>query len=115
MKSLRRFLFWTCLFLVLLAGIDQLLVRVPTTTPGISHFQRFYRDFRTRLFGLVETRRPATIDRVIEQSAPTQDHPVGSGRQQRYIYVDGQGQLQFADSLEEIPKNLRGQAQPLKE
>ncbi|BCR06994.1 hypothetical protein DESUT3_40630 [Desulfuromonas versatilis] len=31
----------------------------------------------------------------------------------RYLYVDGQGDLQFADSLEEVPAAFRKDAQPL--
>ena len=32
---------------------------------------------------------------------------------QRYIYSDGKGGLHFADSLEEVPEEYRGQAQPM--
>jgi hypothetical protein len=33
----------------------------------------------------------------------------------RYIYVDADGELQFADSLEDIPPALRKDAQPMKD
>lgn len=117
MKRLKRFLLWTILFLALLVAADQLLVTVPLHAPGLNEIQQFYLDFRSRLFGLVEGQTPSSIDQVIERAAePAPAAPaVGKPKPQRYLYVDDQGELQFADSLAEVPAAYRSKAQPLKE
>jgi len=117
MKRLRHLLLWTTFFLALLVIADQVLIHVPLTTPGISQFQTFYRDFRSRLLGLITGEPPATIDQVIERAAAPPAKAPAAERipPQRYIYVDARGELQFADSLAEVPKAYRSQAQPLKE
>jgi hypothetical protein len=47
---------------------------------------------------------------------PDQTQPPGTPRTsglQRYLYSDGKGELHFTDSLDEVPDEYRGQAQPL--
>jgi len=45
-------LLWTAVFLLLLVGIDQLLVRVPASLPAHVAVADFYRDLRSRLIDL---------------------------------------------------------------
>ena len=112
LKMIKR-LCWILLVCALLIGGDQLLVRVPLETPGVTQLQDFYIDFRSRLLALAgfETSQPDSI----EQLLPTGEPPAGSseGTASRYLYVDESGALQFADSLQEVPARYRSQAQPL--
>ncbi|HEY5675031.1 MAG TPA: hypothetical protein VIR78_15105 [Malonomonas sp.] len=116
MLKLLRMLLWLILVLVVVGGLDQFLVRVPLDTPGLAPVQTFYVDFRSRLLGLVGVETvaapPATIEQVIEAtgSAPQQ-----TKKSQRYLYVDEAGELQFADSLAQVPVKFRKAAQPLAE
>lgn len=54
MKRLFSCLLWTLVFLLLLLGIDQLLVRVPVTSPAPLAVASFYRDLRARLLDLAK-------------------------------------------------------------
>lgn len=142
MKRLVSFLFWTFLFLAVCLGLDQLLVRVEMPLPVLSEVRSFYVDFRTRLLQLghrlpakgapagkkaavppaakgAAGARPKAMDvqpkgaepppRSLPEKTPA---PAGAGAP-RYVYVDGQGELHFADSLEEVPASFRKGAQPL--
>lgn len=114
MKRFAAALLWTSLFLVLLAGADQFFVRVPTTAPVLAEVRAFYLDFRGRLFSLVGREPAATLEFVIEKSAA--QPPARSDREEEtpsYLYVDSRGELQFADTLEDIPPKYRQEAQPL--
>lgn len=113
-KLLKMFI-WLVLVLVVVGGLDQFLLRVPLDIPGLSQTQTFYVDFRSRLLGLVgvkPTTAPASIEQVIEatSSAPQQVQ-----KPQRYLYVDADGVLQFANSLDQVPSRFRRDAQPLAE
>jgi hypothetical protein len=112
MKMLKWFA-WLLVLIVLLAGIDQALLRLPLDTPGLYQVQRFYRDFRSRLLALAGgDGEKQSIEQLIESTGP-QEHPQGPNR--RYLYVDENGELQFADSFEQIPVRYRNEAQPLAE
>lgn len=115
MKKIRNFIVWSLVFVGLLLAFDLVMVRSTDLPPALAGVQRFYVDFRARLLGLVGSSSPDSIETVIEKSAvPATGHsPVATG--QRYLYVDGEGQLQFADSLAEVPQAYRKSAQPLKE
>jgi len=135
MPRLIKSIFWVVLFLVMLLIIDQVLVQVPPVHPAQAAISNFYRDFRSRMIDLVfGEKRPApeSIEDVIEtrqkskpagvstDKKPAQPQPKkpaqpGSRTQQRYIYSDSKGELQFADSLDEVPEKFRGQAQPIGE
>ena len=54
MKRTGAFLLWTLVSLLLLAGLDQLLMRVPVTSPAPLAVATFYRDLRSRLVELVK-------------------------------------------------------------
>ena len=133
MHRLIKPIFWTFLFLVMMLVIDQFLVQVPPVHPAHAAVSIFYRDFRGRLIDLAFNERkaaPKSIEAVIEgqqktqkttqqkvkkpdqrQTKPIDKMPVSNA--QRYIYSDGRGELHFADSLDEVPDEYRGQAQPM--
>lgn len=54
LKRAGAFLLWTLVLLLLLAGLDQLLVRVPVTSPVPLAVATFYREVRTRLVELAK-------------------------------------------------------------
>lgn len=132
MPRLIKPLFWTILFLAMLLAVDQLLVQVPPVHPAHAAVSNFYRDFRGRLIDLAfgeKQAAPKSIEAVIGRqiekpkipAKATAKRPAADSSSaqpavkpgQRYIYSDAGGELQFADSLEEVPVELRGQAQPM--
>lgn len=116
MKKLRKFFLWSLVFLLLLTGFDQLLLRTPMDAPVLREIQTFYQDFRGRLFALAGAPSEPTIDTLIEQA----DQPVAAPASQRattsprYFYADENGALQFVESLDEVPTKFRYTAQELK-
>lgn len=73
MRQFFTSLFWTMVFLLLLAGIDQLLVRVPLTAPAPLAAATFYRDLRSRVVDLVGGAMSAP--RQAPPPAPQATHP----------------------------------------
>jgi hypothetical protein len=143
MKRLVSFFFWSFLFLVVCLGLDQLLVRVEMPLPVLAEVRTFYADFRTRLLelghrlpvklGSTEGKAPASaparpkaapvqpkaaepaLSSPEKTSTPARPAPVptAGASNPRYLYVDRQGELRFADRLEEIPVAYRKDAQQL--
>ncbi len=113
MLKLLRLLFWVVVAGAVLMGGDQVLMRVPLETPGLSQVQDFYVDFRARLLGLIgiEATSPQSIEQVIGDNAEPAQQP--ATKPQRYLYVDESGVLQFTDRLEDVPLQYRKDAQPL--
>lgn len=119
MFKMTRWFIWGLFSLLLLTALDQVLLRVDLPIPGYAEVHEFYVDFRSRLIGLTgndpvgqvitSNSQPVKTTRT-KDSAPQKNsaHP-------RYLYVDADGALQFADSLEEIPLQYRRDAQPLSE
>lgn len=118
MKTIRKFIIWSLIFIGLLLACDLLLVRSQTLPPGLAAVQRFYVDFRGRILNLAGQAPADTIERVIEKAASSTE-PVKTGNRQpagqRYLYADAQGALHFADSLAEVPRPYRDTAQPLQD
>ena len=111
MKKMVRALFWGVVFVLILGGIDQLLVQTPFEGPLLGNVRSFYLDFRQRLIGLTGEDAPASVEQSIEQATtPSPTAPAA----QRYVYADENGNLQFADTLEDVPKPYRSEAEPLK-
>ncbi len=123
-------IFWTFLFLIMILALDQFLVQVPPVHPAHAAVSNFYRDFRNRLIDMASGKQqaaPKTIEAVIEKQEKQavmpqkikkseQTQPASTPRTsglQRYLYSDGNGELHFTDSLDEVPDEYRGQAQPL--
>ncbi len=124
MKRLARPLLWTLLFLLILVGIDQFFMRVPTRQPALNVVREFYLDLRTRMLHLVPRQKPTSVEAVIEQAeqAPAKPRPQPAvkkpappvvANEPSYFYADDQGELRFADSLDEIPVRFRKEAQRL--
>ncbi|NOR50805.1 MAG: hypothetical protein GQ530_07235 [Desulfuromonadales bacterium] len=133
MHRLIKPLFWTFLFLVMMLVIDQFLVQVPPVHPAHAAVSNFYQDFRSRLIDLTFGEKkiaPKSVEAVIEEQQknkkPSLQKVKNSGQEQakpanrpqvkesqRYLYADGKGELPFADSLEEVPDEYRGHAQPM--
>lgn len=118
MFKLLKLFAWILITCLALVALDQILVRVPLQWPGITAAQTFYVDFRGRLFDLVgldsaPSAAEKSIEQVIEthQATPT----TKTAPNQRYLYVDDAGALQFADSLNQVPIKFRQTAQPLAE
>ncbi len=129
MRRLFKPLFWCLVFLLLLVALDQVMVRVPPVHPAHAALTDFYRDFRQRLFSLIEivpSDKPQTIEAVIDQKrkakpsaipaaqpkAATQPSPA---KPTRYVYADQNGTLQFADNLDDVPAVYRASAEPLED
>jgi hypothetical protein len=115
MKRIAAALLWTSLFLVLLAGMDQFFVRVPTTVPVLAEARAFYLDFRGRLALLGGWKQEPTLESLIERTAadPPGRSAASHENTPRFLYADRRGELHFTDSLEEIPPEYRKEAQPL--
>jgi hypothetical protein len=115
MKRIAAALLWTSLFLVLLAGVDQFFLRVPTTVPVLAEVRAFYLDFRGRLAHLGGWKQEPTLESVIDQTAavPPGRSPRSAETTPRFLYADRRGELHFADTMEEIPPEYRKEAQPL--
>ena len=135
-------LFWTVVFLILLLGIDQLLVRVPVTLPAHDVVATFYRDLRSRALDLARgvkapappapdapakpappvrgalPRGPASVEAVIGQRktvSPKVAVKPAAKVVPRYVYADAQGELHFAETRAEVPAPYRGKAKALGE
>jgi len=139
MKFFAKYFIGMILLLVLLVWIDQLMLRVPLEQPYLAPLQKFYVDFRSRLFHIGESshsyqapvpssktapqpkaetkQSPGSplLDKVLEQAIDAAETASQSGGDvPEYLYVDPDGVLHFAASLEEVPPALRGTAQKLK-
>ena len=97
MKRAGACLLWTLVLLLMLAGLDQLLVRVTVTSPAPLAAVTFYREVRSRLIELgkglasapapakpakpapsapAKGAPPATIEGLIEQRPPRAANPL---------------------------------------
>jgi len=129
MHKLIKPLIWTALFLGMMLAIDQFFVQVPPVHPAHEAVSKFYRDFRGRLIDLAfgdKKAAPESIEAVIDKQQKKEkssaektvetkakaEKPTEASTQ-RYIYSDSNGELQFADSLNEVPEKYRSQAQPI--
>jgi hypothetical protein len=121
MFKMTRWFIWGLFSLLLLTAIDQVLLRVDLPVPGYAEVHEFYVDFRSRLLGLTgndPVARTISANRQpsarVKSAAPKTSAPTAK-TQPRYLYVDTDGALQFADSLGEVPLQYRRDAQPLSE
>lgn len=114
MLKLFKYFLWIVVLLTLLVGFDQVMLRVPLPAPGLKQTQQFYVDFRTRLVDMFSPRaklRPDAIEAVIKKA--TALSPPSTKKSGRYLYVDSNGDLQFADSLQQVPSQYRKSAKPM--
>ena len=115
MNKSSKAIFWVIVFFLVLLGADQFLIRVEFRSGGMQVAQEFYLDFRQRLFGLGQTSDPASVDAVIGEEKKQQPASTRQAEAPRYLYADENGQLQFANSMEDIPSQYREQAERLEE
>jgi hypothetical protein len=122
MKKITFALVWLISFILLLLVCDQFLLRYPgADNPMLSDFQSFYKDLRKRVLALDYHSQPHSVQQVITEHSSNKSVPeilddaavsdeadIG-----RYIYVDEQNTLNFADSLHQIPVQLRASAKKL--
>lgn len=117
MKRIVRFLIRGVFFIALLLVIDQAILHVSPDIPGIREVQNFYVDFRGRLLQLGKENTETSIETAIETAdPPTEKSPKAAAspaKAPRYIFADENGQLQFADSLDQIPPAYRQSAELL--
>lgn len=120
MNRTAKAIVWTFVFLLMLLAADQFLLRVEFTQAQMRVVQGFYLDFRQRLVSLGHAPKPKSVEAVIDAdktaSTSVPETPQRKATSSpRYLYVDAEGVLQFADSFEEIPPELRSGAQRLEE
>jgi len=123
-----RYFLWLLVILAMILSFDQLMLSLPMKMAGLKETQQFYVDFRQRLFNLLEQpasehsarppvkpgKSPAggdSIAGVIRQRTV----PTTPEKNSRYLYVDNDGNLQFADSFDQVPSRYRASAQRLAE
>lgn len=115
MKKMTFAFIWFVSFLLLLLVCDQFLLRYPgKDLPLLNDFQQFYQDFRQRLVKLEAQRStPSTVEEVLTVHEQQISQPASAEQETRYLYLDEQGALNFADRLDEIPPSFRHSAKPL--
>lgn len=120
MKKMIFSFIWLVSFLLLLLVCDQFLLRYPgKDLPLLNDFQQFYQDFRQRLIKLEAQRStPATTPiTTVEEVLAVREQEVTKAatteEETRYLYLDEDGALNFADRLDDIPASFRHSAKPL--
>lgn len=73
MRQFFSILLWTAVFLLIVLAIDQLLVRVPASTPAHVAVATFYRDLRGRLVDLAKGVKSTSAS--VPASAPAKATP----------------------------------------
>ncbi len=142
MKRLIFGFLWVGVFILLLVVVDQIFLHYRGfEQPFMRDMQKFHADFRQRLFGVPHLQPPAAtpppqkrvapavaddkkaasmdalvkreIGRTVQKKgAQAKTAPAGDATL-RYIYVDAQQNIQFAQRLDEIPAALRKSARPV--
>lgn len=116
------FLLWLAIIVGVCIACDQILLRMPFTSPAMVATQTFYRDFRGRLLHLtakeevrievVKEKLPAWIPGAAPEKAPEKKEPPAA-EVSGYVYTDKAGGLHMAPRLEDVPKAYRAAAKPL--
>ena len=117
MNRTSKAIIWTIIFMALLLAADQFMLRVEFSQPQMQVARSFYLDFRERLIDLGGEPAPGSVEAVIESTRPDTTPGIVTRRNEgdspSYMYLDPEGVIQFADSLEEIPRGLRSRAERL--
>lgn len=120
MKKMIFAFVWLVSFLLLLLVCDQFLLRYPgKDLPLLNDFQQFYQDFRQRLIKLEAQRSTSppktatTVEEVLANREQEVTRSTPAAAETRYLYLDEQGALNFADRFDEIPLPFRQSAKPL--
>jgi len=115
MNKSSKAIFWVIIFFCMLLAVDQFMLRVEFKTGGMQVAQEFYLDFRQRLVGLAGSPEPKSVEEVISEKEPAAAPTAPEAPAPRYLYADENGQLQFANSMEDIPPQFRKGAQRMEE
>jgi len=115
MNKSSKAIFWVIVFFCILITFDQFLLRVEFKTGAMQVAQEFYLDFRHRLINLGGEPPPKSVEEVIAGGQGSVAPPSREVKTPRYLYADEHGQLQFADSMEDIPPQFRKDAQRMDE
>jgi hypothetical protein len=120
MRHLFIWLVWALVIAGLCVAGDQFLLRAAVNSPVYTTAQTFYKDFRGRIIRFVqrkdqrleeikENRPPTPLPAVKERILmPPEEEPSG------YVYSDKAGGLHLTTHLDEVPKEYRAAAKPLK-
>lgn len=122
MKRLFIWLLWAVVMVGTCVAADQILMRYSLEVPAYRAAQRFYQDFRSRII-LLAKKDDLGLKRVKAEWSPTlppamrekiepllqpEVEPGG------YVYIDKAGGLHLTTRLDEVPKEYRAAAKPLK-
>lgn len=117
MNRTSKAIIWSIIFFALLLAADQFMLRVEFSRPQMQVAKSFYLDFRQRLIALGGDEIPESVEAVIDSSDDASTPGIvlkrNEGDAPRYLYLDTDGNIQFADSLDDIPRELRGEAERL--
>ncbi|MDO9080589.1 MAG: hypothetical protein Q7U44_07285 [Desulfuromonadales bacterium] len=122
MKRLFIWLLWALVIVGTCVAADQLLLRYPLDVPAYRAAHTFYQDFRSRIILLVKKddlhlekvkgdwspTLPPALPGTIEPLLQRDVEPGG------YVYIDIAGGLHLTTRLDEVPKEYRATAKPLK-
>ncbi|MDF1580313.1 MAG: hypothetical protein P1P74_05970 [Desulfuromonadales bacterium] len=130
-KNLFSIIVWGVIFLAALIGVDRWLMTTRVKLPVLADVQHFYLDFRGRLTALVGgdddpvsdvIAPPTSIVKSIQTAAEKVEKKISpepstlpDKNTLKYLYVDGQGQLNFTSSFSEIPAEFKKSAELLKD
>ncbi|MBE0503570.1 MAG: hypothetical protein IBX46_05505 [Desulfuromonadales bacterium] len=125
MKRLFVWLLWAVVIVGTCVAADQFLLRYSLDAPAYRVVQTFYKDFRSRIILLVQkddlrldgvkadwtpTLPPAMLEKI-EPLLQQKEQVVEPGG---YVYIDKAGGLHLTTRLDEVPKEYRTSAKPLK-
>jgi hypothetical protein len=125
MKRLFLWLLWTVVIVGTCVAADQLLMHYSLDVPAYRAAQTFYKDFRNRII-LLAQKEDLRLDGVKTDWSPTlppamleKIEPLLQQKEQEvepggYVYTDKAGGLHLTTRLDEVPKEYRATAKPLK-
>ena len=122
MKRLFIWLLWALVIVGTCVAADRLLLRYPLDVPAYRAAQTFYQDFRRRIIllaqkddlgldGVKANWSPTLPPAILEKVEPLLQREVEPGG---YVYIDKAGGLHLTTRLDEVPKEYRAAAKPLK-
>lgn len=130
-RNLFSIIVWGVIFLAALIGVDRWFTTTRVKLPVLADVQHFYLDFRGRLAALVGgdddplsnvidppksiVKSIQTTAAKVEQRVSPEPSTVPGKDTLKYLYVDGQGQLNFTTSFSEIPAEFKKSAELLKD
>lgn len=122
MKRLFIWLLWAVVIVGTCVAADQLLMRYSLDVQAYRAAQTFYKDFRSRII-LMAKKDDLRLEKVkgdwsptlppamLEKIEPLLQRDVEPGG---YVYIDKAGGLHLTTRLDEVPKEYRATAKPLK-